>query len=421
MENNSIIATGKSIIGDPFEAGIDAAQQALKKLNGATPKFALIFASAGYDQDKLFGGINQIIGNIPSSGCSGEGIITSEGSDEGSSVLGIMLFAGDKLNFANFLSTGLKTNSYKCGIEIAEKFNKYCESSGLLPSKCKYEEGITNKQCGIADVYQGSLMIFPDSMTANITEIFQAFEDTLKFDPLVLGGAAGDMLKFQKTYQYHNGKVYTDAVSAVYISGAFKIDWLVSHGCEEVGLKQVVTKANKNSIVEIDNKPAWEEFKKYLPGNPTDFNAEDAFHLCLGELHHLNGSCKDQLIIRMPVGINKQSGAVKFSVEIPVGTEIHITRRDPQIIADRVISALKELLERNKNKKILAVFQYDCAGRGRVIYGKDFYCVVFEPLRKLVGPDVPWIGFHTYGEIAPICGKVFFHNFTAVIGILFDK
>lgn len=417
MENKTIVAVSTCNVTNSFDAGVYAASEALKKLNGLTPKFALIFASAGYDQNKLLDGLNQIIGNIPSSGCTGEGIITAEGSDEGSSAIAIMLFAGDKLNFNNFLTTGLKNNSYKCGQEIAQQCNN---STPTNSEKCKYEEGIDNPSCSLPENYHGTLMIFPDSMSANTTEIFKAFKDTLIFNPLVLGGTAGDMLKFQKTYQYHNGKVYTDAISAVYINGDFVIDYLVSHGCEEVGLEQTVTKADKNSIIEIDSKPAWEEFKKYLPGDPTDFKAEDAFHLCLGELHHLNKPCGDKLIIRMPVGIDKETGAVKFSVEIPAGTEIHITRRDPQIIAEKVHSALKELLERNKDKKILAVFQYDCAGRGRVIYGKDVYCVLLEPLKKLLG-DVPWIGFHTYGEIAPLCGKVFFHNFTAVIGIMFNK
>lgn len=421
MSTQSIITTGKSNNGDPITAGNEAAAIALKKLNGATPKFALVFASTGYDQYKLFEGINKVIGDIPLSGCTGEGIITPEGSDESSTAVGIMLFAGDRFNFYNVFADELKKDSYKCGEKIALAVNKKAESLGIANETCKFESTSTNDVCSIPASYQGTLMIFPDSMSANTTEIFKAFKDNLKFNPLVLGGTAGDMLKFEKTFQYHNGKIYTDSISAVYMYGEFEIDWLVSHGCEEVGLEQTVTKSDKNSIIEIDNKPAWEEFKKYLPGNPTNFNAEDAFHLCLGELHHLNEPCQDQLIIRMPVGLVPETGAVKFSVEIPVGTEIHITRRDPQVIADRVLADLKALLERNKGKKILGVFQYDCAGRGRVIYGKDVFCVLFEPLQKLLGPNIPWIGFHTYGEIAPLCGKVFFHNFTAVIGVIFEK
>jgi hypothetical protein len=257
-------------------------------------------------------------------------------------------------------------------------------------------------------------------MTANITKTFTAMRKAIKRKVLVLGGTAGDMMKFQQTCQYHNGKVYMDSVSAVYVEGNFTIDWLVSHGCEEIGLEQKVTKIDKNSIVEIDDQPAWESFRKYLPGEPTDFKAEDAFHLCIGELHDLK-KLGNKLIIRMPVGLETKIGAVKFSVEIPQGCMIHFTRRDPQIIAERAITDFKDLLARNKGKKVIAVFQYDCAGRGRVIYGNKLNEMLIKPIQNLLPSNTPWIGFHTYGEIAPIGDTVFFHNFTVVLGVLFDK
>jgi len=40
-----------------------------------------------------------------------------------------------------------------------------------------------------------------------------------------------------------------------------------------------------------------------------------------------------------------------------------------------------------------------------------------ERLQKLA-PGVPWIGFYSYGEIAPIGDHDFFHNFTSVITAL---
>ncbi|MCL5261212.1 MAG: FIST C-terminal domain-containing protein [Gammaproteobacteria bacterium] len=395
--SDALFGVGKSILGDSLGAAKEAAQNALSKLKGKEPTFALMFATTGYDQNLLMQGFVQVFGNLPMSGCSGEGIITPSGSEEGSCVVAIMLFSGSEFKVCNFLTTGLKDNSYKCGEEIAESFN----------------------QCPISA--KGSLMIFLDSMTANVTKVFEALEKKLTWKPLILGGTAGDMMKFQKTYQYHNGKVYTDAISAVLLPGDYQIDWLVSHGCEEIGFEQTVTKSDKNAIVEIDNQPAWEVFRKYLPGNPDIFKAEDAFHLCLGEVHKCDEPYGEQLIIRMPVGLEKKTGAVKFSVEIPIGCPIHLTRRDPQSIAENVLNAFKGLLERNKDKKVLAVFQYDCAGRGKVIYGDMINTVLFKPLQQLLDPDTPWIGFHTYGEIAPIGSKIFFHNFTAVIAVLFDK
>lgn len=393
----TIVGVGKSIIGNAKEAGIEASQKALKGLKNASPVFALIFSSAGYNQEQLLEGIISVIGNIPMSGCTGEGIITPEGSDEGSAAIGIMLFSSNKIKFENFIIEGLEKNSYKCGEILAKKIN---ESKGKE---------------------KGTLMLYPDSLTVNITEVFRAFADFLKVKILILGGTTGDMMQLKKTYQYYNGKVYTDAIAAVYITGDYAIDWLVSHGCEEIGLEQTVTKTDKNCIIKIDEESAWDVLRKYLPSKPEKLNAEDAFHFCIGEVHKFNKPLGEQLVIRTPVGLIDKTGALKFSVEIPQNTKIHFTRRDPQVIAQKLLIAFKELLERNKNKKVLAVLQYDCAGRGQVIYGDNLNKMIFSPLQKLLPPTTPWIGFHTYGEIAPIGGEVFYHNFTAVIGVLFDK
>jgi len=394
---DEIIKVAKSVLGNGYEAGKEVAQSALNQLNQRSPSLALLFSSAGYDQKELLRGITEVLPNVPMVGCSGEGVICSDtGSDEGSTAVTLMLFSGKGLSLYPLIAKGLKKNSYRCGEEIAKSVNE-------LPNNG-----------------MDTLLLFPDSMTANTTEILDALEKELKRSVMILGGTSGDMMKFKQTFQYYNGEVFEDVLVALYITGKYNIDYLVSHGCEEIGLEQVATKTEANKIVEIDGRPAWECFREYLPGNPEEFKAEDAFHLCLGELHHLEKTCNDQLIIRMPVGLDKKRGAVQFSVEIPEGSAIHFTRRDPQVIAQKVIQAFKELLDRNKGKKPLVVFQFDCAGRGRVLYGNNFNQEVIRPLQAMLDPNVPWIGFHTYGEIAPLCGKTFFHNFTAVIGIIFE-
>ena len=36
-------------------------------------------------------------------------------------------------------------------------------------------------------------------------------------------------------------------------------------------------------------------------------------------------------------------------------------------------------------------------------------------IQEKLGKDVPWLGFYTFGEIAPVGGKKFLHNYTGVI------
>lgn len=401
--DNIFISMGKSTLRDAQEAGTAAATEALSRLNNHPPKFALIFATAGYNQQTILDSIHKVIGNIPSSGCSGEGIITPAGSDESSTAVGVMLFAGEQINFYNYINQGLKNDSYKCGQQLADAYDSFYQQQPASPNKF------------------GTILVFPDALTVNTSELFRAFNTTFKTKPLILGGTTGDMMQLKQTYQYHNGKIYSDALSAIFIVGVYDIDWLISHGCEELGFEHTVTKADKNCVVTIDDESAWVVMQKYIPTHPTEYKAEDFFHFCLGEIQHFDKPFPDQLLIRTPMGLIAETGALTFSVEIPEETKIHIVRRDPEMIANKVVAAFKELLARNQGKKILAVLQFDCAGRGRVIYGNNLNKLIFEPLQKLVDPSVPWLGFHTYGEIAPIFGRNLYHNFTAIISVIFDK
>jgi small ligand-binding sensory domain FIST len=40
---------------------------------------------------------------------------------------------------------------------------------------------------------------------------------------------------------------------------------------------------------------------------------------------------------------------------------------------------------------------------------------ILRRFRQAVGPDVPWAGFYTYGEIGPVGEHNFFHTYTAVV------
>jgi small ligand-binding sensory domain FIST len=66
------------------------------------------------------------------------------------------------------------------------------------------------------------------------------------------------------------------------------------------------------------------------------------------------------------------------------------------------------------------VLQFDCAGRGRIIFGDHATETVVTPIQDVLGHDLPWLGFHTYGEIAQLAGKPYYHNYTVVLCALYD-
>jgi small ligand-binding sensory domain FIST len=65
------------------------------------------------------------------------------------------------------------------------------------------------------------------------------------------------------------------------------------------------------------------------------------------------------------------------------------------------------------------VFQFDCAGRGKVILRNQQRLELLKTLRQQIGPDVPWLGVYTFGEIGPVGERNYFHNFTAVVTAIY--
>ncbi|MEQ9319505.1 MAG: FIST C-terminal domain-containing protein, partial [Polyangiaceae bacterium] len=86
---------------------------------------------------------------------------------------------------------------------------------------------------------------------------------------------------------------------------------------------------------------------------------------------------------------------------------------------DRAIEAAQRLV--TKRGRPALMLQLDCAGRGRLLFDEQTTARIVEPVQQAVGKDVPWLGLHTYGEIAPVGTETLFHNYTGVLCALYPR
>ena len=400
------VGVGESKKINPFEAGVEAAQMAMVKAGLQECDFVFLFATAGYEQEPMLKGVRSVTGTAPLSGCSGEGIITQSGPAgegmfgetgliKGEEIVGVMVFSSDKIKFFNYASQGLKTDSQKAGLEIGREIKEARVENPL------------------------ALLMFPDGMTINSKDFFEGIDAVIEKPLLFCGGSAGENLTFNKTYQYHNDKVLTDSASCVLISGKAEIEVGVNHGCEPISLERTITKSKKNNIYEIDNKPAWDFFKKFLPNDANEFTAELVTFFALGEkLAEDLAPEYDKYIIRVPMGQNAD-GSLYINTEMPTGTKVHMMRRDDE----KVSLGAKKLAEKIKNrigdKKPIAVFHFDCAARGKRLFGEDTKQMGIDVIQNVFDKDIPWLGFYSYGEIAPIAKKNYIHTVTVVLLVIY--
>ena len=66
---------GHSDHRNPEQAGKDAVAEAMKNAGIDKADFVMLFATVGYNQPALLSTVRKATGNVPLSGCSGEGVI----------------------------------------------------------------------------------------------------------------------------------------------------------------------------------------------------------------------------------------------------------------------------------------------------------------------------------------------------------
>lgn len=389
------VGIGQSVNRDSFAAGRDAAATALASLAGAPAGLVLVFATAGHDQKALIDGIRAVTGPAPLSGCSAEGVISRDGSDESSHAVGVMAFASDRLRFQTLSARGLGAQSKASG--------------GALVGGLRRGDG------------GELLLVFPDGLTLQSAQLFAGIEAALPRPLPMVGGAAGEMMQFQRTFQYHDGEVLSDAVTGVLIDGDFETEIEVSHGCDVVGTERTVTRAEGSVVFEIDGRPAWSVIQEYLEDGSEDLDGLAVSYSCVAERLSRESGDFGQYVIRTPLQLDKTNGALVFPGELRTGATIYMARRDPIRIRDNAIRSAARIAERRRGQAPLAVLQFDCTGRGRLLFGERTTADLIAPMQAALDPKAPWLGFHTYGEIAPVAGRTHYHNYTVVLCALYER
>jgi hypothetical protein len=391
------IGVGTSSNRDGHVAGLEAARMAFASLGGERAAVVVALATAGYAQEAVLGGVSEIFPRVPMSGCSAEGVITRTLSAESSHAVGVLAIASEDIRFDTCIVRGFAEDSASAGRALARDIAGRCPDARLV-------------------------VLFPEGISGNCTELVRELESQLPPGLTIIGGTAGDLLNFQRTFQYHDGKVYSDSVAALVISGEFEAEIAVTHGCDLVGAPRTITRAENGFVYAIDDIPAWDLFREYLDSDAASLEALHVAHLLLAE--HLPVSPTriiDDFTVRVPVRLDNANGALYFAAGLTEGTRVQIALRNADKVCDRAVDAVRDIAARRPDEMPMLVLQLDCAGRGRLLLGEDVQDRLLTPMHRVFGETVPWFGMNTYGEIGPIDQQLYFHNYTAVLCALYPR
>jgi hypothetical protein len=378
----------------PSIAGHEAAEQALRNAGVSKPDFVFMFATVGYDQRSVLRAVREATGGAPLSGCSGEGTINGDEADESNYSVVVMTITSDELRWRNGLATGLRADSRAAGQRVAQELSSDLSADAV------------------------GLFVFPDGTTVTYDEFFAGLEGNLPSDRFlpIWGGGAGDNMALVQTYQYCDDEVVSDGVAYALLSGEAQPAWAIDVGYIPIGGERTVTRSQGNLIYEIDGKPALEVFQEYLPDPALAENwgaqLANTFALCLRAPSYIKD---ENYIFRAVLSVNKAEGSLTLATEVQEGTSVWFSSRDQEKVTtglDLMATQIKQQLGDTQPK---LVFHFDCTARGKIMFRDQEKLRNLRRFRQAVGPEVPWVGFYTFGEIGPVNKHNCYYNYTAVV------
>ena len=183
----------------------------------------------------------------------------------------------------------------------------------------------------------------------------------------------------------------------------------------------IVTKSENNIIYEINGKPALDVIFDYSTIDESSNWGVVSINMCLAIKSPQEFRDQyDEYLIRFMVTCDTEKRSIGMSANIQEGTEVWIARRSLDKIDEGVISLATSVKNNLKNRRPLYIFHFDCGGRGRVIMDEDHKMRNLRFMQREVGESIPWSGFYTYGEIAPVANENCFHSYTAVLFYLYE-
>lgn len=356
------VAIGWSDEPDTKQTTDSALEMAVNALDGHEPRAALVYAAIDMELEIVSACIKARFPDLLIAGCTTDGEIAGgEGFLEDSLV--ITLFASDTIEFTVGLGTGAIGDPQTAAFAAVETARK---GSTQAPALC---------------------ITLLEGLGTNIHHLVGGLQSALGPTVPVIGGAAGDQLRFQGTHQLCKDVVTSDAVVVLMMHGPLLLSAGVSTGYSPLGQFHVVTKAEGAVVHEIDGRPAADLYADYLQ-QPSIF-----YPLAVQD------DTRKSLVLSSPLNFDKETGALHLVNPVAENSRVQLATASREEIVDAARNAVGQAIAGFGNGKVDAAFLFSCAGRRATLgtrTGEEYAAI-----RNVIGEDVPTAGFYCYGEIGP--------------------
>jgi hypothetical protein len=338
------------LVGDDIKA----------QLGEFKPNFAVFFASAKYDPERLSSVMKDAFGSMPMIGASTAGEIVSGKMLQNSVVA--MFF--DKETVADVkveVAESIKTEN-----SIADVFARFEKQFGVPMASMDI------------DKYVGLILV--DGLSGAEEKLMDKIGNLT--DVIFIGGSAGDDLKFQQTFVYVNGKGYGNAAALALVKLTKGFDIIKTQSFCSLGKSLIATEVEEQTrkVVTFNDRPAVDAYAQALGVKPEE--AAKRFMT-----NPVGLEVDNDFYVRSPQQVQDKS--MVFYCNIKNGMELKVL--ESQNIVEDTKKAVEAKLKEMGHAS--GVIDFHCILRTLELREKgqcDAYGKIFS--------SIPTIGFSTYGE-----------------------
>ncbi len=256
-----------------------------------------------------------------------------------------------------------------------------------------------------------TFLVFADPFSTPIEDVFETIEERCPGAPAIGGVASGGTDLGENRLVFNGGIVQEGLVGAA-LWGPVWIRTLVSQGCQPIGERYVVTKAERNIMYELGGVPTLERLQETLERLGPERGKQVAMAVQVGVAFDEQREQFDRgdFLIRGLLGADQRSGGVAISDIVKEGQTIQFHVRDPRAASEDFNLLLAQDRLDFPNSPFKGALLFSCNGRGRRFFGEPNHDITALQ-RQAEG--IPVAGFFAAGEIGPVGGKNFIHGYTA--------
>ncbi|HEY6005127.1 MAG TPA: FIST N-terminal domain-containing protein [Anaeromyxobacter sp.] len=245
-----------------YEAGAQAARDALAGIRRHGPAAVLVFASVRHDLEALLRGVRSATGDAPLVGATTAGEICG-GHHRESAVVGVLA--------SPFLSVRVGV-----GEGVSRDWRAALEQALSTPGLAPFFDGTPHAWADLASRGRSAfaILVSPGNTRGAVSHSFDLLE-ALKRRSLgclpIFGGSAADDWRMERNFALADGRAVPDAVLVALCETDLQFGIGLEHGLRASSARATVTEASGHEVIQLDGRPAWSctrRSPRSVPGTP---------------------------------------------------------------------------------------------------------------------------------------------------------